>query len=250
LRVTGKQESIDLGKRLLHSQLKKHNVKVSISDHIPMLLESSGMTSEEGFYEQLGKGNIPLNRVMQYFAHRVVLPNKGSRISRFVGSITDTLTGRDRNLSVGGTDHLMIRYAPCCNPVPGDDITGFMTKGRGISVHRKDCANAKLFMNDNDRGIEITWESEKQESRHYVVSLDITANNRKGLLSDISAVFVECDVDIKNGFVNTDNHFVYSSFQIEIRNASQLKQIVRMIQKIKDVEKVIRSKNKGESELS
>jgi GTP pyrophosphokinase len=242
LKITGRQEIIDLGKNIIKAQLKKLHLTTSLEEHIPAMLDSFGTTSEDAFFEQVGKGNISTSRISQYLLSKKVKKPVGSRVSRFV----DSITGRSKKLLVGGHDNLMIRYAPCCNPVPGDDIIGFMTKGRGISVHRKDCTNAELFMKDDERSVQVNWEGDTPETTKYVVFLDITANNRKGLLTDITSVFSKRNAEILNCVLNTDNQYVYNSFQIEIQNSSQLKQIFRDIQKIKGVEKIIRTRDKAQ----
>jgi GTP pyrophosphokinase len=233
-------ESIELGRKIVKTNIQKLHLGISLKDHIPMLLEFLGITTEDGLYEHVGKGNVPVNRITQYFKTKKVKKPVGSRVSRFV----DTITRRNRKVLVGGSDTIMIRYAPCCNPVPGDEIIGFVTRGRGISVHRKDCQNAELFEKDKERAIMVSWEGDKQETQKFVVFLDIIANNRMGLLNEITAVLLECKADIVNGDINTDNQHVRISLQIEISNKSQLNEIQRKIKHIKDIEKVVRTRDK------
>lgn len=242
LKITGRQEIIDLGKEMIKAQLRKLHLTTPLEKHIPTMLDSFGVKSEAALFEQVGKGNISIARVSQFLQSKKVKKPVGSRVSRFV----DTITGRGKKLLVGGETNLMIRYAPCCNPVPGDEIIGFMTMGRGISVHRKDCSNTEIFNKDEERSIQVNWEGDKPERRKYTVYLDITANNRTGLLNEITAVFTKQNAEIINCVLNTDNQYVYNSFQIEIDNSRQLKQIFREIQKIKGVEKVVRTRDKAQ----
>jgi len=245
LNVTSKTESVELGKKIVKTQLKQINEEISLSEHMPKLLEFLGVTSEEGLYEYVGKGTLSVNRILQYFKVKNIRESVSSRVSRFV----DTLTRRKRKIRVGGSDSIMVRYGRCCNPVPGDEIVGFVTKGRGISVHRKDCQNVKIFEKDKERSIPVQWEGEKQESRKFTVFLDVTAANRKGLLKEISAVMFECDADVVNATISTDNQQVHNSFQIEINNKNQLKQLFRGIQRIKGVERVVRTRDKSQISL-
>ena len=237
---TSKMESIELGRKIVKNNIQKLHLGISLKDHIPMLLEFLGITTEDGLYEHVGKGNVPVSRINQYFKTKKVKKPVGSRVSHFV----DTITRRNRKVLVGGSDNIMIRYAPCCNPVPGDEIIGFVTRGRGISVHRKDCQNAELFEKDKERAIMVNWEGDKQETQKFVVFLDIIANNRRGLLNEITAALLECKADIINGDINTDNQHVHISLQIEISNKSHLNEIQRKIKHIKDVEKVVRTRDK------
>ncbi len=240
LTITGRQESIDLGKEIVQAQIKKLHLSISLKEHLPQMLEYFNRKTEDGFYEQVGRGAISVNRILAYFSSRRVKKPVGSQLSRFV----DSLTGRSKKLHIGKDDTMMIRYAPCCNPVPGDEIIGFMTKGRGISVHRKDCSYSLMFDKDDERAIEITWEGNKQETRKYFVNLELTATNRKGLLRDLSLSLDNCEAEVVNCTLNVNNQLVNGSLKLEIANSRQLKEIVRSLEKIKNIEKVFRTRDK------
>ncbi len=242
LKNTSKHESVSLGRNIVTTNMKKLHLGTSVNEHLPGLLEHLGLTSEEGLYERVGKGIIPIKRVMQYFNLKKVKYPVGARVSQLV----DTITGRTRKIRVGRSDNIMIRYACCCNPVPGDDIIGFVTNGRGISVHRKDCRNSSLFVKDKDRSIMVSWEGVQQDSRKFVAYLDITGRDRKGLLNEITAVFAGCDAEVIAGNISTDKHHIHNTFQIEINHRSQLKEIFRKIQHIKGIEGVRRTRDNEE----
>jgi GTP pyrophosphokinase len=236
LKNTGRQESIDLGKKMVRAQVKKLHLATSFSDHVPGLLQSLGITSLERLYELVGSGEISVNRITQYFeTDKVKKPGKPGVMTRLV----DSITGRNREVLVGGVDNLMVRFAQCCNPIPGDAIVGFVTRGRGISVHRTDCPNVRLFDEDKDRVVKVSWE--ESEAKQYVVSLQVVASDRPGLLHDISAILSEVGVNIIEGAIRTNGHQVRNFFKIEIRNSDQLKQIFRRIQRVRGVESVSRS---------
>lgn len=93
---------------------------------------------------------------------------------------------------------MAVRFSKCCNPVPGDEIVGFVTRGRGVSIHRTDCVNL-LSMSETDRSrlIEAEWQEGSEGSgQTYTTEISIYANNRKGMLADVSKVFLELDIDI------------------------------------------------------
>jgi GTP pyrophosphokinase len=135
----------------------------------------------------------------------------------------------------------MVRFAECCNPIPGDHIIGFLTKGRGISVHRSDCQNVKIFEDDKERRIEVNWDS--GEYKKYYVSMKISGADRSGLLHEISQVFAEFGANVSSGNIKAFNKRADLSFQIEIGNLNQLKQIFRQIEKIKGIDTVTRTKD-------
>jgi len=97
-------------------------------------------------------------------------------------------------VSISGMDNLLMRVARCCNPVPGDDIVGFITRGRGVTIHRRDCPNLVHYSTDNGRLIDASWDSLVKAA--YPVDVEVTANDRKNLLSDIMTAVNESKIDM------------------------------------------------------
>ncbi|MCL2689084.1 MAG: bifunctional (p)ppGpp synthetase/guanosine-3',5'-bis(diphosphate) 3'-pyrophosphohydrolase [Chitinispirillia bacterium] len=239
LKTAEKQESTALGRKIVDTSYKKLHADASFNEHAPELLKFLGLSNVERLYELVGSGELPVTRVMQYFHVRKIKTNVSEN---FVSKIVDTITGRSHGILVGGdSDNLMVRFASCCNPLPGDEIIGFVTKGRGISVHRTNCPTVESFSEDADRTIEVCWD--EGEEKKYTVSLEITCTDRPGLLMKISEVFTDCDANIIDASIKVLNQKAKSSFQIEIKDQNQLKQILRRIQKIKGIENVSRVKD-------
>ncbi len=148
----------------------------------------------------------------------------------------------DSGLYVKGADNLLIRTARCCNPVPGDEITGFITKGRGITVHRKDCSNVtSLPPEERGRCIEVFWEK-PEEGKSYQAELALVCSDRKGLLSDISKVCDEMDIAIEglNGRVQKDGK-VRIILTLSIVNTEEMQRVLRALRSIPSVMNVYRS---------
>ncbi|MGA3050549.1 MAG: bifunctional (p)ppGpp synthetase/guanosine-3',5'-bis(diphosphate) 3'-pyrophosphohydrolase [Chitinispirillaceae bacterium] len=238
LRTTGRQESNDLGKKMIQAAFRRLRLSISFADTVSGLLQYLGIGNLDRLYEQVGSGEIPAARVIGYFQAKYVQKAAPARmVSRLVGS----LTGRTPRVLVGGTDNLMVRFAHCCNPIPGDPITGFVTRGRGISVHRVDCGNAPLFAADQERTIDVAWDEGKQKK--YVVSLELASVDRPGLLHEITRIFSEFGANVTDAGIKTISQQARCTFRIEIYNRNQLKQIIRRLQKIKGVENVSRVKD-------
>ncbi|MDR3012832.1 MAG: bifunctional (p)ppGpp synthetase/guanosine-3',5'-bis(diphosphate) 3'-pyrophosphohydrolase [Chitinispirillales bacterium] len=236
-----KQNSVDLGKKMILHAYEELNTNTPFDNHVPELLQHLGIGNVERLYELIGRGDLPESRVMKYFQARKI--KKKAAPFEMVSQFMKTITGQKspQGILVGSQDNLMVRYAECCNPIPGDQIIGFLTKGRGISVHRADCPNVKLFEDDDDRAIEVNWDSGELK-KHYV-TLNIRGDDRCGLLNEITAIFMDFGVNITNGTVKSLNRKADLTFHLEIRNLNQLKQILRRIQKIKEVENVARVKD-------
>ncbi|NLG15736.1 MAG: bifunctional (p)ppGpp synthetase/guanosine-3',5'-bis(diphosphate) 3'-pyrophosphohydrolase [Fibrobacter sp.] len=238
LKNTGRQESIELGKKIVQASYKRLHASTSFNDHIAGLLQFLGLSNIDRLHELVGSGELPVSRVMQFFQARKIKKAPSSMVTRLV----DTFTGRgSHGILVGGNEDLMVRFAKCCNPIPGDPIIGFVTRGRGISVHRTDCSNAEIFSTDQERKIEVSWDDGQQ--KRYNVILEINASDRSGLLNEISQVFSDFGANVTEGAMKVESQLARSTFTIEIRNRNQLKQIFRQLQKIKGVENISRVKD-------
>ena len=142
---------------------------------------------------------------------------------------------------IEGVDNLLIRLSRCCNPVPGDDIVGYITKGRGISVHRKDCPNVQVPENEQSRLIEVDWEDTANTSQQYDTELVVEGYNRNGLLNEVLNVINSTTKSLNsvNGKVDA-NKIATISVNIGIMNTHQLDFIVDKIKQIPDVYSVRR----------
>ncbi|MCH4007390.1 MAG: bifunctional (p)ppGpp synthetase/guanosine-3',5'-bis(diphosphate) 3'-pyrophosphohydrolase [Eubacterium sp.] len=150
---------------------------------------------------------------------------------------------KDAGIIVKGMDGLMVRVAHCCNPVPGDDIVGFITKGRGVSVHRKDCTNiTSMPESERARFIEVEWKKDEPEDQMYQAGITVIFNDRKGMFSDVSRVCDEMDVNIErvNGRVDKDGR-MRLMLSLSIRDINQVEKIMGKMRKIPDVISTYRS---------
>ena len=241
LKTTGRQESIDLGKKIIGTEYKKVNSTTPFVDHVQSLLHHLGITNLDRLYELVGTGELPISRVMRYFERKSL---KRFMPTQMVSKLIRTLKGKNKGVLVGGTDNMMVRFAKCCNPIPGDSIIGFVTKGRGISIHRHDCSNVKLFQDNEERKIEVSWD--EREQKKYVFPLRIIGEDRPGLLHEIAEAFTVSGANVIEATLKTAQPHATGIFKIEIQNRNQVKQIFRRIQKIKGIKQIIRVKNSNE----
>jgi len=147
--------------------------------------------------------------------------------------------GKKSGIVVMGLDDLAVRFSRCCNPVPGDEIVGFVTRGRGISIHRTDCVNMiHLPVEERNRLIEAEWSAQaKKNEDYYPVEIVIYSYNRSGVLFDVSKIFTENEIDVKSMNVRTskqDKATIVVGF--ETRGVEQLNKLVK---KLRNVESVI-----------
>jgi GTP pyrophosphokinase len=143
---------------------------------------------------------------------------------------------------VKGLDDLAVRLSKCCSPVPGDEIVGFVTRGRGITIHRTDCINVMNLPDlERNRLITAEWQKSTQTNATYLAEIQIYAVNRMGLIVDISKVFTERQVDIKSMNTRTSKQDVATiSISFDVRNQEELRSLMeklRQIEGVKDIER-------------
>jgi GTP pyrophosphokinase len=159
---------------------------------------------------------------------------KVGRLQKMLGSIRKS---KDDAIKIKGIDGLVVKFAKCCNPIPGDSIMGFITRGRGLTVHLEDCPNVHAY--DDQRKIEVSWELDKGYT--YSVRLRVSAEDKKGLLSDITSIISSSKANIINAQVTTHpDRSATSVFEIEILNAPQVQKITKSILKLKGIKSVER----------
>jgi GTP pyrophosphokinase len=130
-----------------------------------------------------------------------------------------------------------VRFSKCCNPIPGDEIVGFVTRGRGITLHRTDCVNI-LNMPEMDRSrlIEAEWQEAETKSERYMVEINVYANNRTGLLVDLSKLFTERKIDVRSMNSRTNKQEKATiSMSFEVENKEELASLFAKIRQIESV---------------
>lgn len=140
----------------------------------------------------------------------------------------------DDGVKVKGIDNVLVRFSRCCNPVPGDTIIGYITRGRGVSIHRTDCPNMAQYQNDQDRIIDVSWDS--VDANAYPVEIEVSGIDRPGLLSDVAQVVAESRTNILSAKARArKNNLASIDLVLEIRNLEQLGYLKNKIEQIRDV---------------
>ena len=142
---------------------------------------------------------------------------------------------------VKGIDNCLVKLSKCCNPVPGDEIIGYITKGRGVSVHRKDCVNTRNLLEEENRIIDVYWDSDEKTT--YNVDIEIYANDRSGLLAEIIAEVsnAKCNLIAVNSKA-TKEKIAITEITVEIPNIDGLNKVLKALRKIDSVYEVRRKK--------
>ncbi len=234
LKAKQRERSIQLGKELLEKESTKRGISLSRivkNGELEEVAREFGFEKTEDLFAAVGYGLYTPLQVLGKFIPEV---QKQSTLKRLVRKVTK---GGETRVKVEGVDGLVVRFAKCCNPIPGDRIFGFITRGRGLTIHSEDCPNVHTY--DEQRKVEVIWNG--QEGKTYPVKLKVYGMDRKGLLSDISTVISQNKVNIVNAYTTTNpDKTAVGIYEVEIENLSQLNTMIKEIMKVKGVRRVER----------
>jgi GTP pyrophosphokinase len=229
-----RERSIELGRDLLEKELTKHDLsmpKMLKSGEIQTIAKEFSFDTIDDLFAAIGYG---LYTPLQVLGK--VIPEV-PKVGRFQKMLSSIRKSKDDAIKIKGIDGLVVRFAKCCNPIPGDRILGFITRGRGLTVHLEDCPNVHAY--DDQRKVAVSWELDKEYT--YAVKLRVSGEDKKGLLSDISAVISANKANIINAQVTTyPDKSSTSVFEVELQNASQLQKLTKAILRLKGIRAVER----------
>jgi guanosine-3',5'-bis(diphosphate) 3'-pyrophosphohydrolase len=240
LKAAGFEQSVALGKEIVERKLKQARVKLPVEHKLQEVAEKLNRKSVEDLYAAIGAGTVSI----QAFLNQVT-PEEERETGGFVGRVIDRIR-KSKGIRVQGMDNMMFRFAGCCQPVPGEDIVGFITRGRGVTVHRADCSEAMSIQEQHpERRIEVSWDTARGQS--FIVQLDLVVEDRKNMLRDITQAIADSDTNVRAAemFAREDSA-AHGKFLVEVASISHLNRIVDKIRKVKGVLSVARS-SRGES---
>ena len=247
-----KAENIEKGLEALEKEAKRLNYswKELITDNrLQQVTKQLKAGTDEEMFAACGYGGIPVSTVLLRLIELYKKSKEAEESKRSTEQIIEKLKSQGPKTTKNGTGVLvkgeagvMVRMAKCCNPVPGDDIIGYITRGRGVSVHRSDCTSLGHTPEDLERMIEVSWDGSSGESFH--VGIDIQAYDRNGLLMEVMAVLSELKITITNinAKVQEDTKTVSINVVVDIRDISQLDFVMTKLRRIREVYTVQRSK--------
>ncbi len=247
-----KDDNIVKGKELLNTYCRSRAIniqEVMTPEYMEPIMRKYGFRDWESVLAAVGHGGLKegqiINLMMELYerSHKTVMTNEQVLVQVAENAQNVVRPARIRSRSgivVRGIHDLAVRFSKCCSPVPGDEIVGFVTRGRGVSIHRTDCVNIlNLPEIERERLMDAEWEASPEEEGEgkYLVEIKIYANNRSGLLADISRALTEKNIDILSMNTRVSKQGVATlstSFEIGSRQ-----ELLRIIDKIRTIESVI-----------
>ncbi len=234
IKTEQRERSIELGRALMDKEFSKADLnlsKMTKSGELANIAREFSFESEDDLFAAVGYG---LYTPLQVLGKILPEAEKPSKLEKLISTIKK---GRDAGIKIQGVDGVVVRFAKCCNPIPGDRILGFITRGRGLTIHVEDCPNILTY--DEQRKVPVSWELNKDFT--YPVKLKISGDDRKGLLSEISTTMASHKANIISAQATTrPDRSAAGVYEIEIGDNTQLQKIMKSIQKIKGVKSVER----------
>jgi len=238
------EKAIELGRRMFEKESRKF--KISARDllegeKLKAILADYGASKTDDLLTAIGYGKISAKQVIA----RIVPDGAGehpedeSKLASVVKKVLGI--GTDAKLKVTGFDELLVYRAKCCNPIRGEEIIGYITRGKGVAVHSKNCPNVQNLMYDAARKIEVEWAGVSPSSEAYAVPLTIVTENRTGMLAEIAAAVADVGSNIINAEARTVDDRGMIDLVVEIPDKKHLERVIASIQKIGGVYDVTRS---------
>lgn len=227
-----RDQNLEHGKLLIEKEFKRLGLS---GVDLPQMLPSFNLKTLDDLYVGIGCGDIPIGKLINRISEQKAGSLKDedqlvpeAPIKQKIGD----------NVTVMGLNRMMHNFARCCNPTPGDPIVGYITRGRGVTIHRMDCPNA-MRMNDAERLIQVDWGIVEQT---YPVPLQITAYDRQGLMADVSAVLSSEPVRLIDLSLTTRQHIVKVNLVLEVAGISELSRVLARLENLPNVIEATRVK--------
>lgn len=231
-----KARAVDLGRRLLEKELRRFdlNTKTLLSDpELQRAAVALGMQKIDEMLAALGFGKLQARQVLDKLVPDQEL--KEAPTTGVVSAVKRALAGDSDKIKVRGADDVLVVRARCCNPIRGEKIVGYITRGKGVSVHSVNCPNVKNLLYTADRRIEVEWDR-RADQGGYTVALSLAVEDRRGLLAEISAKIADVNTNITNIESKAhDGHLDRINMTLEINDLKHLEKVVKSLSKVSGV---------------
>jgi GTP diphosphokinase / guanosine-3',5'-bis(diphosphate) 3'-diphosphatase len=240
--------AVALGKEILDRAVRKAREDRPGDERLGEVAKALGYRDAGHLYEVLGRGDLGPAAVMKELYPEHDTGKTPERAPTALERISAVLTRSHRGVRIQGMDNLMVRYSQCCQPVPGDKVVGYITRGRGVSIHRVDCPNILSLSQDGERRVEIEWSAEQGE--RFFVKLRMHGTDRRGLLSDVARAISDTGTDIQHADMRASEGEMEAQFVVEVKDLSHLNRVVKAARKVKGVIGVERREHFDQEDLA
>lgn len=232
-----REENVSRGRDLVERELIRQRIEphsVLTSAYLADVMQKFNFSKEEDMFAAVGYGGLSAAQVVTRLFERYKKDHQDEAPSTLTKELREHTKPSSNGVQVRGIDNLLIRFARCCNPVPGDPILGFVTRGRGVSVHRSDCPNVASLLTDGTRMIDVEWGN--TAGLLYHVELEVTAQDRHGLVNECMNAVAETKTEITAVSARADSQRIaHINLSVNIRNIEHLRSVVERLKRLKDI---------------
>ncbi|QQE81353.1 bifunctional (p)ppGpp synthetase/guanosine-3',5'-bis(diphosphate) 3'-pyrophosphohydrolase [Alicyclobacillus sp. SO9] len=237
-----REENVERGRVLVEKELTRQRLvsqDLLKDEYLAEVMQKFNFNKEEDMYASIGYGGLSPVQIVTRLVERYRRDNEDQSLESITMELRHQNKPNTNGVQVKGVDNMLIRFAKCCNPVPGDDITGFVTKGRGVSVHRTDCPNVKVLREDGERILDVEWAVASQMD--YNVDLLVQGLDRHGLVNEVMNAIGETKTNVTAVSARADKKKIaHIHVSVRIRNLEHLRSVVERIKRLKDIHSVRR----------
>jgi GTP pyrophosphokinase len=236
--------AVELGSEFLDREVRKLRLPLPRPTALAKAAKDLGYADVQHVYEALGRGDLGATAILKalYPDHD---PNMEPRPATPLERLADKLRMSGRGVRIQGMENMMVKYSQCCQPVPGDNVIGYITRGRGVSLHRADCPN--ILGLDRERRMEIEWTAEKGD--RFMVKLFLRGSDRRGLLSDVAKAISDTGTNIQHADMRSVDGGMSGEFVVEVQDLVHLRRVVKSVSAVKGVITVERRESFDEADL-
>lgn len=246
-----REENIQRGKDMLSEALKRQGAQLSDftgkKEYFEDILKKFNMSDLDDVYASIGYGGITTGQVTNKLLEQAKKEAKAAAAAERLERLEEEQQSRPENRGNGkgviveGDTGMVVRFARCCTPLPGDDIIGYITRGRGVSIHRKDCPNIGDLLMDPERVVRAEWANNAKSS--YTATIQVVADERTGLLMDVSQVLAGMNISITAMTAKVDKanqSIIQIQLSFDVSSTEQLNNIIKSMRKVRSVKEVYR----------
>ena len=246
-----REENIQRGKDMLSEALKRQGAQLSDftgkKEYFEDILKKFNMSDLDDVYASIGYGGITTGQVTNKLLEQAKKEAKAAAAAERMERLEEEQQSRPENRGNGkgviveGDTGMVVRFARCCTPLPGDDIIGYVTRGRGVSIHRKDCPNIGDLLMDPERVVRAEWANNAKSS--YTATIQVVADERTGLLMDVSQVLAGMNISITAMTAKVDKanqNIIQIQLSFDVSSTEQLNNIIKSMRKVRSVKEVYR----------
>ncbi len=237
------EKSLELGRSIFEKELRKHGWSMGralASPELATTVEELGFQQVDDLLAAIGYGKLTVGQALGRLIPQEKQKPEAAKPGRLTRVLEKIRKKPSSAIKIDGIDDIMVRFGKCCNPLPGDAVTGFITRGRGVTVHTLDCPH--VAEGDPERRVEIEWDMKKKVARS--VKIRVYCLDQKGMLAGITGAITNCEANIISAnVVSTADHRGVNNFEIDIQDLDHLNRVITALKKLKGVTGVERMRN-------